>query len=130
MTDPEPKPIVLVIDDDTLVMRSVTSALGAAGYRVLAAQDGQTGLALFAEHADEICLVLTDIAMPVMGGLRMAEEILNRRPGTKILLMTGYNDIVIESNSLKLPLIRKPFLPADLIRKIKAVLGNDVKKIC
>jgi DNA-binding response OmpR family regulator len=109
-------------------MRSVTSTLAAAGYAVLTAQDGQAGLDLFDAHADRIRLVLADVAMPVMGGLRMAEEILKRRPGTRIPLMTGYNDTVIGTGSLKLPLIRKPFLPVDLVRKVKAVLENGARK--
>src|SRR5690349_22417259 len=128
MAGPEPRPVILVVEVDSSVMRFVTSTLAGAGYAVLAAQDGQAGLDLFERHADQIRLVLADIAMPVMGGLRMAEEMLKRRPDTRILLMTGYNDTVIGNSALKLPLIRKPFLPADLVRKVKAVLDNGARK--
>ena len=122
MSVPDSRLVVLVVDDELSVMRTVTSTLAGAGYDVLTAQDGKSGLDLFDSHADKICLVLADIAMPVMGGICMAEAILERRPDTRILLMTGYNDTVVGSGTLKLPLLRKPFLPVDLVRKVKAVL--------
>ena len=129
MAVPEPRPLILVVEDEASVMRFVTSTLAGAGFAILAAQDGQAGLDLFDQHADQIRLVLADIAMPVMGGIRMSEEILRRRPGTRILLMTGYNDTLIGTGTLKLPLIRKPFLPADMVRKVKAVLlDNGARK--
>jgi two-component system cell cycle sensor histidine kinase/response regulator CckA len=128
MAGAEARPIILVVEDDTSVMRFVTSTLAGAGFRVLTAQDGQTGLDLFTQHADEIRMVLADIAMPVMGGIRMSEEILKLRPNTRILLMTGYNDTVVGTTPLKLPLIRKPFLPPDLIRKVKSLLENGTRK--
>jgi two-component system cell cycle sensor histidine kinase/response regulator CckA len=120
--------MILVVDDEASVMRVVTSTLAGAGFRVLTAQDGQAGLELFAKHADEIRMVLADIAMPVMGGIRMSEEILKLRPDARILLMTGYNDTVIGKTALKLPLIRKPFLPPDLLRKIKSLLENGAPR--
>jgi CheY-like chemotaxis protein len=128
MADPEFQPIILVVDDEATVMRVVTSTLAGEGFRVLTAQDGKAGLELFDVHAAEIKLVLADIAMPVMGGIRMSEEILERRPGTRILLMTGYNDKIVGATALKLPLIRKPFLPPDLIRKVKEVLANSTRE--
>jgi DNA-binding response OmpR family regulator len=120
--------VILVVEDEPSVMRTVTSTLASGGFDVLAAQDGQSGLELFDSHTDQIRLVLADIAMPVMGGIRMAEEILDRRPGTPILLMTGYSDTLVGIGKLELPLIRKPFLPADLIRKVKAVLECGARK--
>jgi len=129
MPVPNTGPVILVVDDEPMVMRTITGALSAAGYRVYSAQDGQAGLELFKSHMDEIRLVLADIAMPVMGGIRMAEEILKVCPDARILLMTGYNDTAVGSSSLKLPLIRKPFLPADLVRKVRAMLENGAKKL-
>ena len=128
MADSEPQFVILVVEDDPSVMRVVTSTLAGAGFSILAAQDGYAGLDLFRQHADQIRMVLADIAMPVMGGIRMSEEILKLRPGTRILLMTGYNDTVIDASALKLPLIRKPFLPPDLVRKVKAVLDDGARK--
>jgi CheY-like chemotaxis protein len=128
MADPEFQPIILVVEDEATVMRVVTSTLAGEGFRVLTAQDGKACLEIFDAHAAEIKLVLADIAMPVMGGIRMAEEILKRRPGTRILLMTGYNDKIVDATALKLPLIRKPFLPPDLMRKVKEVLENGTRE--
>jgi CheY-like chemotaxis protein len=128
MAGAEARPVILVVEDDASVMRFVTGTLAGAGFRILVAQDGLAGLEFFTNHADEIRLVLSDIAMPVMGGIRMSEEILKQRPNARILLMTGYNDTVIAAKSLNLPLIRKPFLPADLIRKVRSVLENKAPR--
>jgi len=128
MADPELHPVILVVDDEATVMRVVTSTLAAEGFRVLTAQDGKAGLELFNAHAAAIRLVLADIAMPVMGGIRMSEEILKKWPDTRILLMTGYNDTIVGATALKLPLIRKPFLPPDLIRKVKQVLEDGARE--
>jgi CheY-like chemotaxis protein len=128
MAGAEAQGVILVVEDDTSVMRFVTSTLAGAGYPVMTAQDGLAGLELFTNQPDEIRLVLADIAMPVLGGIRMAEEILKQRPDMPILLMTGYNDTVVGTVALKLPLIRKPFLPPDLIRKVRSLLQNNAPR--
>jgi CheY-like chemotaxis protein len=118
------KNIILVVDDEAIVLRTVTTALAAAEYRVAVAENGLAGWEAFLRLAPEVCLVLTDVVMPVMSGIEMAGQILASTPDAKILLMTGYSDDVIQSrNALQLPLIRKPFLPDDLLRRIHELIG-------
>jgi CheY-like chemotaxis protein len=58
--------------------------------------------------------------MPVMSGTEMADKILDLRPDAKVLLMTAYTDDIIRpQNSRNLPIIRKPFLPDDLLRRLR-----------
>ena len=124
MVEP-PCNIILVVDDEALVVRTVTSVLASARYKVVVADNGLTGWEAFQTVADQVCLVLADVVMPVSGGIEMAEKILNVRPDLKVLLMTGYTDEVVEPKNLrKLPLIRKPFLPDDLLRRIESVLAD------
>jgi two-component system cell cycle sensor histidine kinase/response regulator CckA len=115
--------LVLVVDDEPMALRVATAALANAGFRVIVAENGAAGLEAFFANQDHIDLVLADIVMPVMDGTTMAERMKRVRPQTPILLMTAYSDVVIDMlNETKFPLIRKPFLPADLIRAVNANL--------
>ncbi len=117
--------LILVVDDEPIVVRSATAALASSGYMVLVAENGAAGLEAFMRSPDDIDLVLTDIVMPFMDGLAMAERIREIRPDVPILLMTAYSDAVIKTMSdTELPLIRKPFLADDLIRAVRANLAG------
>jgi CheY-like chemotaxis protein len=115
---------ILVVDDEPIVLRMVSSSLD-ADYGVFIADNGATGLEMFRQHHDEIALVLTDVKMPVMGGLEMADAILKEAPHTPILLMTAYSEELIgPGNPHRLPIIRKPFLGDALLRRIAELLDN------
>ena len=88
-----PKNIILVVDDEQDIRLMATQALSEAGLRAKVAEDGGSGLECFIKHKEEICLVLTDVLMPVMDGLHMAEKIVEIAPDMKILFMTGYSQI-------------------------------------
>jgi len=75
----------------------------------------------------EICVVLSDIIMPVVSGIEMAESILRVEPKAKILLMSGYSDEVIELQGRnRFPFIRKPFIYLTLIERIRSLAAADV----
>lgn len=118
-----PKDIVLCVDDEPIVLRACTIAVAKAGYRPVVAENGAAGLETFLQLQGEICLVLSDIVMPAVNGIAMAESILQIAPRTKILLMSGYSDDVIEKQGRnRFPFIRKPFIFAMLIQKIRSVI--------
>ena len=119
------KNFVLVVDDEPEIRRMATHALSDAGFQAEVAEDGKDGLACFIKHQPDICLVLSDVLMPVMDGLRMVEKIIELSPEMKILFMTGYSDLQLEVLArTRFPLIRKPFLPADLIRNVQGLLAT------
>jgi len=108
--------LILVVDDEPAVLRAVTASLAEAGFRVIVAEDGAAGLEVFRNSVNAIDLVVTDIVMPYMDGIVMAEEIRAIRPNVPIVLMTAYSDIVVHGlTSLSATLVRKPFLPDDLL---------------
>jgi CheY-like chemotaxis protein len=121
-----PTNLILAADDEAIVLRVITTALSSAGYRAEVVTNGAAGVQKFRELRDQICLVVVDVVMPIMGGIRMAEEIRQIDPAAKILFMSGYSDAAQEVQARRnYPFIRKPFLPADLIHKISEVLAQS-----
>jgi len=119
-----PRDIVLCVDDEPSVLRACSIAIEAAGFRLLVAEDGIAGLQVFEDHRDEICLVLSDVVMPNMTGIEMAEAIRRIDPKAKILLMSGYSDRALQLQAQSLyAFIRKPFIHSVLVDKIRSTLG-------
>jgi DNA-binding NtrC family response regulator len=115
--------LILVVDDEPFVVRSITATLAMAGFRVMVAEHGAAGLDAFLSHADEIKLVLADVLMPMMDGIKMAQQIKLARPDARILMMSAYSVAVVNAiNEARFPFMRKPFLPQDLVRAVEASL--------
>ena len=120
-----PKDIVLCVDDEPTVLQACSNAVAVAGFRAVTAENGADGLEAFKRLQDEICLVLSDIVMPVLSGIDMAESIRQIDPQAKILLMSGYSDAILESRGRsQYPFIRKPFIHGMLIERIRSIRDN------
>jgi DNA-binding NtrC family response regulator len=118
---PNPKQLILVVDDEPMILRAATMTMAVAGFQVVVAENGAAGLECFLAAPDAIALTITDVMMPVLNGLEMAQRIQDVRPGARIILMSAYSDAVILTMSgPKYPLIRKPFLPDELLRVVRA----------
>jgi two-component system cell cycle sensor histidine kinase/response regulator CckA len=84
--------LVLLVEDDAMVLKAAGAALRLHGYRVLEANDGISGFAAWAEHADEVRLLLTDMIMPGgLTGLDLAERLRAVRPNLPIVVLSGYS---------------------------------------
>lgn len=81
---------VLVVDDDPVVGTSFDRVLSRKGYTVITAHDAAEALEQL--RREEVDLVVTDIRMPGMDGLQLAETVKARRPWTPVVIVTGYGD--------------------------------------
>jgi PAS domain S-box-containing protein len=116
---------VLVVEDDEAVRELTMNIVNSLGYTALGASDGVTGLEALEEHA-EVSLLLTDFVLPGgSNGLELAERARERRPGIKVLFMSGYTQTAgdwagrsIEDTDL----VRKPFRKSELAAKLRAAL--------
>ncbi len=88
---------ILVVDDDPVVLDLLTAMLAAAGYETVRANSGETAIELFVADPESFAAVVTDRAMPGSDGLDLAHVITEERPGTPILLCTGYSDDLDEA---------------------------------
>ncbi|MBC8087091.1 MAG: response regulator, partial [Phycisphaerae bacterium] len=84
--------LILLAEDEDSVRAVAREALERRGYRVLAAADGPSALALARSCNETIDLLLTDVVMPGMNGRELAEALLLERPGTRVLFASGYTD--------------------------------------
>jgi DNA-binding NtrC family response regulator len=120
----EPQNTVLVVDDEPEIRRMATVALSMAGLSAQVAANGKEGMECFVKHRHQICLVISDVVMPIMNGLEMVKAILEIDPKAKILMMSAYSSADLEIQAREhFAFIRKPFLAQDFIHKIRELLG-------
>src|SRR5258708_35652655 len=117
--------LILVVDDEPGVRELAATVLSEAGHVVLTAGDGAEAIELV-ERNPGIALIFTDLVMPRMDGLRLADLATTRRPGIKILYATGYMDFAKGkpgTPALHGPLLSKPYRPSQLEDEVKALLA-------
>jgi two-component system cell cycle sensor histidine kinase/response regulator CckA len=120
---------VLVVDDEQMVRRLAARMLVAQGYRVLEAGSGQEAVRLLRRGAHRIDGVLTDIAMPGIGGRELGETIARCWPQIRVLYMSGYaaNRMVNEGAlDPSVPFIQKPFTSEQLGRRLRDLLSRPL----
>jgi len=88
---------VLVVDDDPVVRKSFDRVLSGKGYAVITAEDGEEALRKLSEEKYDV--VYTDIRMPGMNGLEVAEQVNARRPWTPVVIITGYGTEAAEARA-------------------------------
>jgi PAS domain S-box-containing protein len=116
---------ILLVEDEAVVRRMLRAALTGAGYRVWEAANGVEAIEKWSGSLDKVDLVVTDIVMPLMNGLKLTEELRSRRPGIKVVCMSGHSEDILNRQKELDPapdLLRKPFLPDALVRKVREVL--------
>jgi CheY-like chemotaxis protein len=114
--------IILVVDDDDMLRSLLAQALADAGYAVLTATDGERALALVSDLGGQLGLVITDIRMPVMDGLELADNLANLPTAPPVLFISGF----AEGHKLPGPFLAKPFLPSALVEQVSRMLGAPV----
>jgi PAS domain S-box-containing protein len=118
---------VLLVEDESAVRRMLREALCNAGYRVWEAGNGADAVMQWGSFIEEIDLVVTDVVMPVMNGLRLATELQARRPGLNVVFMSGHSEDVINGQSgvSSAPyILQKPFVPDVLVCRVREILDQ------
>jgi two-component system cell cycle sensor histidine kinase/response regulator CckA len=126
-TEPEPHAstaaarlgTVLIVEDEEALRRVVDRILTDEGYTVLTAASGEEALELAAAEDGRIDLLVSDVVLGGMTGPQLATSLRARRPGLKVLLMSGYAGMPVGSVDDFLP---KPFSPFELARRIRRLL--------
>lgn len=118
---------ILCVDDENAVRAYLRTILKTAGFDVLEAEDGVEALAILKELGGAIDLLVTDVRMPRMDGIALAEAVAARYSGIPVLFISGYSfDLTLEQQ--KRPdntcaFVQKPFFPSGFLQTVQKCLG-------
>ena len=118
---------ILVVDDEASILTITSQTLQTFGYRTLTATDGATAVAVYAEHMNEIAVVLTDMAMPIMDGPATIRALKQINPAVKIIAASGLNangGVAKVSGAGVKHFLTKPYTAATLLRTMRAILDE------
>ena len=118
-----PKANILVLDDDPIVRRALTSVLADEGYQVQTAADGAEGLEK--ARRQEFNLALVDIRLPDVSGMEVLQALKEMAPDVEVLIITAYPGLETAIEAVRLgayDYVVKPFADGDLLIKIKNAL--------
>ncbi len=124
---PEGTETILLVEDEELMRMLAQSMIARKGYTVLAAEDGEEGLALYREHQSEIALVVSDLGMPRLGGNEMFLEMKKINENVKAIFVSGYLNPELKSEMLKSgarDFLLKPYRAEELLWHIREVLDR------
>jgi CheY-like chemotaxis protein len=137
VTQPEARPVqapihpgdetVLLVEDEPEVRSLVQRILKTQGYTVVTAANPDEALAVAREFKGTIQVMVTDIVMPGMSGLQLAERLMPTRPNMRVLFVSGYTHDAIGPQGILEPgtaFLQKPFTPNALARKVREVLES------
>jgi len=119
--------MILLVDDEQSLLQVMEELIGAMGYRVLAAANGEQALKLYAQYRHEIRLVITDVVMPGMGGGRLAECLLKEDPNLPLVFVSGYSMDQLDSHSRVpkgCPLLSKPVA----VHKLESTIHDAMQR--
>jgi len=114
------KATILLVEDNETVLNFAKKALTELGYTIITAKNGKEAIALINKDTKHFDLIISDIVMPEMGGIELAENVRRYKKDIKFIFTSGYTN-----NELgNIDLIQKPYSISELSQKIKKVIGE------
>ncbi len=120
---------VLVVDDEKTIVDLVTSMLQSRGYTVTGCSDCPTAVELFRDNPGAFDLVITDMTMPHMTGIQLAQALRAIRPDIPLIVCTGFSDLIDEAKAVELgfqKFLMKPIVRRELCRTVRDVLDQGL----
>jgi PAS domain S-box-containing protein len=124
--------LLLIVDDEKSILQVAKELLEGHGYQVLTAEDATEALAIFATRKDEIKLVLTDLAMPLMDGIALIRTLQKMKPDVCIIASTGQGSpqqLRHDLHSLSVrTCLTKPYNKETLLNTLHDALNHQTDK--
>ncbi len=118
---------VMLVEDDNSVRSFAARALTMRGYTVLEAEGGEAALEILGHYDGAIDILVTDVEMPGMSGPELVREVEKRRPGLKVIFMSGYAEDAFRrtgEDASEIEFLPKPFNLKELAAKVKDVMAK------
>jgi len=126
---------ILLIDDETNLLKMLRRPLLKSGHLITEANDGKEGWELFLEHSNVFDVIVTDVRMPVLDGVELLKRLREKEYDIPVIIMTGFEDIRSSIDVLRLgafDFLLKPFQARELqniLEKLEAVQENKKRQI-
>jgi len=123
---------ILFADDEEQIVRMAEISLKRLGYDILAFSDSTAALDAFRKEPQRFDLLISDMTMPGMTGLRLAQEIFRIRPDLPVILCTGFNESITEDQTKNTGIrgyLKKPFAGSELEQAIVSLRSDTICKI-
>lgn len=118
---------ILLVEDNDAVREVVATVLQEHGYHVLQAADGIQALAIAENLQGPLHLLLTDVVMPGMNGVELAQQVRQRLPEVKVLYTSGYTESTLGQHDISqegTAFLAKPYRPSQLVSKVRELLDT------
>ena len=126
-----PHPTILLVDDEAIIRKTMAGKLNDEGFTVLTAENGPSALAYL--KTSRVNLVITDLMMEGMNGIKVLEEVKAANPETAVIILTGYGDLTSAIDALRLGADDYLLKPCDLnellFRINKSLEKQSLKKM-
>lgn len=120
------RPVILLVEDESMVREITGQVLSHAGYRVLESASAREALQKASEHDGRIDVLLTDVVMPEMNGADLAHRMLDQQPDLITIFMSGYaeHDVLHKMKMASARHIQKPFTVDTLLFHLAEALNE------
>ena len=118
---------ILIVEDEEIVRRLASQALGVKGYRILEAANGGEAEVISERYRDRIDMLLTDMIMPGVRGNELAARLLQHHPNMSVLYMSGHTEnVIVQDGTLdaNFNFLAKPFTPGTLTQRVRMILDS------
>lgn len=119
---------VLIVEDEDVLLELLKGMLEANGFKVLTAMDGVEAVRMYKQNMTDICVVLTDMGLPALGGWEVLEQILKHNARAKVICASGFledsiRDEMIEAGAVEF--IQKPYSYEKLLALIRQLCRDQ-----
>lgn len=124
---PKPEALIMVVEDEAPLLILLKTILTSAGYRTVTASNADDALNLLPTHASGISLLISDVVLPGMSGIELAQQIWDQLPKLPILMISGYAHEALHKKAgrwkgERYAFLQKPFDPAEILATVKSLL--------
>ena len=117
----------LFVEDEKDLLDIISETLEKLGVSFFTAKNGEEGLNILKEHADEIDIIVTDISMPIMNGLEMIKEVKSLYPDLEIIIMTAHTESKYMTEAKNYGVNDYLLKPFDFIKFIELINSKKLK---